>query len=79
MSQASLDSFTIHYRKRLQELAQRCGENDPTRAMQASEALRRIEDGDYGFCMLCGLSLPHARLELKPEVGHCAHCEAALG
>ncbi len=76
MAQASQDYFTTHYRKRLYELVERCKKDDPMRTMQAVEALRRIEDGDYGFCLLCGLILPHARLELHPEAAYCAHCEA---
>jgi RNA polymerase-binding transcription factor DksA len=35
------------------------------------EALRRVERGEYGRCIVCGREIPEARLELVPETPYC--------
>lgn len=35
------------------------------------EALRRLERGEYGRCVICGKEIPAARLELVPETPFC--------
>jgi len=35
------------------------------------EALRRLERGEYGRCVICGKEIPLARLELVPETPYC--------
>lgn len=35
------------------------------------EALRRLERGEYGRCVICGKEIPAARLELVPETPYC--------
>lgn len=40
------------------------------------QALRRIEDGTYGFCTECGAAIPLARLEVFPETATCVDCTA---
>jgi RNA polymerase-binding transcription factor DksA len=37
-------------------------------------ALRRIEQGRYGVCEVCGKAIPAARLELVPWAARCAGC-----
>ena len=37
-------------------------------------ALRRIEAGDYGFCVACGEQIATARLELDPAAPLCIDC-----
>ncbi len=37
-------------------------------------ALKRIEDGDYGYCITCGAEIPLKRLELDPAVPTCVDC-----
>lgn len=34
-------------------------------------ALRNIEEGEYGFCAVCGEPIPQARLELTPMTSTC--------
>jgi DnaK suppressor protein len=38
------------------------------------QALRRIEDGDYGRCGLCGQSIAPERLEHQPDATVCVPC-----
>lgn len=42
-------------------------------------ALKRLEDGDYGWCMSCGEQIPAKRLELDPTVALCVDCAAQQG
>ena len=35
------------------------------------EALRRLDRGDYGRCVICGRQIPDERLELVPETPYC--------
>lgn len=35
------------------------------------EALRRLERGEYGRCVICGKEIPEERLELVPETPYC--------
>ena len=37
-------------------------------------ALQRIEDGDYGYCTLCGGDIELKRLEIDPAVPLCLVC-----
>jgi RNA polymerase-binding transcription factor DksA len=35
------------------------------------EALRRLDRGEYGRCVICGKEIPQERLELVPETPYC--------
>lgn len=65
-------SMTGHRKAALQRLARSA---DPRRARQALEALYRVEIGAYGYCIACGLKIPEASLEQRPERRHCSACE----
>ncbi len=41
------------------------------------EALRRIEEGTYGVCEICGKAIPASRLELVPWATTCAKCASS--
>jgi DnaK suppressor protein len=41
-------------------------------------ALKRIEDGTYGKCIVCGRPIPEKRLEAIPWAARDAEHEAAL-
>jgi RNA polymerase-binding transcription factor DksA len=49
--------------------------NGYSRAAEAIDALRRIQDGTYGVCSDCGRRIPAARLEIKPESARCVACQ----
>lgn len=38
------------------------------------EALRRLDDGEYGYCFKCGEEIAHARLEHSSSVTTCIEC-----
>ncbi len=43
-----------------------------------SKALRRMDDGEYGFCESCGLAIAVKRLEFDPAVELCIDCASDL-
>jgi RNA polymerase-binding protein DksA len=42
---------------------------------EIASALARIESGDYGICIDCGVEIPEGRLEVKPYARRCIQCE----
>ena len=38
------------------------------------DALRRIEEGDYGRCVVCRTPIPYGRLLVMPESARCVAC-----
>jgi DnaK suppressor protein len=45
---------------------------------ETAAALRRIDDGTYGTCLICGQTIPVERLELVPHAGCCVRCTQRL-
>lgn len=41
-----------------------------------NDALRRLSDGNYGICEICGENIPEARLEIIPYARDCIECKA---
>jgi DnaK suppressor protein len=37
-------------------------------------ALRRIEEGEYGYCLSCGDLIPEPRLTIDPAAAQCVDC-----
>ena len=37
-------------------------------------ALKRMNDGEFGYCLKCGEDIPPARLEVDPAVTLCIYC-----
>jgi DnaK suppressor protein len=37
-------------------------------------ALGRLDDGDYGTCLVCGGDIPYKRLKADPAVTRCIDC-----
>ena len=37
-------------------------------------ALKRLEDGEYGYCIDCGEEIAEKRLEIDPAATHCINC-----
>jgi DnaK suppressor protein len=42
---------------------------------QVNDALKRMEDGTYGLCLECGLSIDIARLKAIPYAELCMDCQ----
>lgn len=42
--------------------------------VRIENALRRIETGDYGFCLECEEEIPEKRLDIDPAATLCVRC-----
>lgn len=66
-------SMAEYRREALLRLAQ---DSDPVRMTRAIEALERLQTGAYGYCVACGIKMPEASLEARPERRRCSSCAA---
>ncbi|WP_121628606.1 RNA polymerase-binding protein DksA [Poseidonibacter antarcticus] len=41
---------------------------------QIEEAIKKIDDGSYGTCSMCGVTIPIGRLKAKPFAKFCTEC-----
>lgn len=51
--------------------------NDRQRAAELGRitaALRRLDEGEYGYCLECGEEIAEKRLEIDPAAGLCIRC-----
>lgn len=44
------------------------------RIMMIDAALKRLEEGDYGYCAECDEEIPAKRLEVDPAAPRCVKC-----
>ena len=42
--------------------------------LRIDEALRRIDEDEYGYCEKCGDEIPEKRLEIDPSARCCVNC-----
>ncbi|CAM3000457.1 transcriptional regulator, TraR/DksA family [Paracoccus aminovorans] len=56
------------------EVLQALGNAEQAELKRIDAALRRIADGDYGWCTRCGERIADARLDLLPDTPLCADC-----
>lgn len=60
-----------------QAMSKETGRRRRQKLMQIETALRRIENGDYGYCQECGEEIAAARLQIDPTVLLCFGCAQA--
>ena len=41
---------------------------------QVTDALERIDAGNYGHCQICGKHISESRLDALPYTAYCIHC-----
>ncbi len=41
---------------------------------QIEAALKRLEEGEYGYCIACGEEISRKRLEIDPAITLCINC-----
>ena len=66
------DLATISHNK---ELLYNLHESDFQRLKSIQEALKRMDRGEYGECVDCGIDIPFARLEVQPAAVRCVPCQ----
>jgi DnaK suppressor protein len=52
-------------------------ENEVKKLHEITEALKRIEEGVYGKCVVCGKDIEEKRLLALPEAKKCIGCKSA--
>lgn len=57
-----------------QAMAQATERQRVAELQRIANALQLIEDGDYGWCDICGDAIPRKRLEIDPSVTVCVRC-----
>lgn len=60
------------------EVLESLGHNSTKELAMINNALKRIVDGDYFSCSICGEAIPPARLELLPFSTNCVNCAEKL-
>lgn len=57
-----------------QAMAQATARRRAAERARVEAALRRLDEGEYGFCAVCGDEIAPARLEADPAAPLCAAC-----
>ena len=60
-----------------QSMAKATHEGYQIRLRQIRQALRLIDDDEYGYCRRCDEPIGWARLQAKPETPFCLGCQSA--
>jgi DnaK suppressor protein len=60
------------------ETALNIASGETQRLREVSEALQRIQGGNYGICEGCEKEIPRKRLEVFPAARYCVECQAKL-
>ena len=58
-----------------QEMAQANRSQQQTQLKRVVRALRRLEEGDYGYCNSCDQAIGFLRLQVRPETPLCLGCQ----
>ncbi len=57
-----------------QAMAKAVDERRHERLSLIDAALKRLDDGDYGFCVACDEEIPVKRLDIDPVIARCIDC-----
>lgn len=60
------------------ETALNIASGESLRLREVTEALQRIQRGDYGICEGCEKEIPRKRLEVFPAARYCVECQAKI-
>ena len=71
MADAGTDNFD-------REFALSMVSNEQEALYEINEALKRLENGNYGLCEMCGKPIPKARLDVIPWARCTVECQSEL-
>ena len=57
-----------------QAMAQAQERNRAATLVRIDQAMKLINDGEYGYCLSCGDEIAEKRLEIDPTATHCVKC-----
>lgn len=76
LDQASVGRVSRVDAMQAQQMALATERNRERELGQIEAALTRLDDGDYGYCIMCGEPIAEKRLRLNPAVPTCIDCAA---
>ncbi len=59
----------------IEETGLSIAETKRDRLIQIEDAIRRLEEGKYGFCERCGKEIEEERLKVLPFATYCRRCQ----
>jgi len=79
-SSGDLSGYTLHMADMATDLYDRefsleLAEGERERLYALDEAIRRIDEGSYGVCDMCGCRISKQRLKVMPQAGKCIECQ----
>lgn len=75
---ATGDIYDLATTERERELSLLLGDRAREQLNEIDEALRRIEDGSYGYCEECGEKIGIGRLKAMPFTQLCVECKSKM-
>lgn len=60
------------------ETALNIATNESARLRDVEDALKRIDEGNYGICEGCECQIPKKRLEVFPAARYCIECKSKI-
>lgn len=72
------ESADLALRDVISELSLKLGERDSQMIADIDQALLRMKEGSYGFCVKCNKPIDERRLEAVPTARYDAACQEAI-
>lgn len=63
----------------VQAMAQAVAQRREARLGKLHAALKRMDEGEYGYCVECGEEIAAGRLDADPTFTHCVSCAGRRG
>jgi DnaK suppressor protein len=79
LDQASVGRLSRMDALQMQAMAQATGRRREVEIARIEATLKRIDDGDHGWCVQCGEAIAPKRLAADPTVPTCIDCAARTG
>ena len=76
LDQAAVGRLSRMDALQVQAMAKAVGARRQGKLQRIDAALRRLDEGDYGFCTACGGEIPAKRLDLDLTIERCVGCAA---
>ncbi|MDG4648034.1 TraR/DksA C4-type zinc finger protein [Roseibacterium sp. SDUM158017] len=73
-SHQSKDWEELAVEREADEVLERLGESGQTEIVRIRAALKRLDEGEYGYCVKCGNEITEARLDVIPWTPFCRAC-----
>jgi DnaK suppressor protein len=69
------DSIDLATSESDRDFSLRMKDRDRKLIFKIRDALRRLEEDDYGYCVICGEEIGFERLKARPVTTHCIDCK----